>query len=162
MNETTAYTRKEHRKAVNSAALLGWFVVALPSLLHNPFALPWIAVFGLPVAYGACWLIGAPILRGLMKYPVSWVSAGLWGGAIAVLFAAISIAIGRYQGWRVSQNPNFQSQIGGGDFVRSVDGILTSYGWWVLTQNTLQFVLAGIAIALIVRWRIGPGRFQER
>lgn len=159
MDETTAYTKEDHRRAINSAALLGWLVVAFPPLLHNPFALPWIAVFGLPIAYGACWLIGAPVLRRLMKRRVSWISAGVWGGAIAAFIAAISIAVDRYLGWRISQNPNFQSQIGGGDFVRSVNGILTPYGWWVLAQNTLQFVLAGIAIALIVRWRIGPGRF---
>jgi hypothetical protein len=75
-----------------------------------------------------------------------------------MIIAAISIAIGRYQGWRQSQNPNFNSQIGGGDFVRSVDGILTPYGWWSLAQNTVIFVFAGVVIALVVRAVIGAGK----
>jgi hypothetical protein len=129
--------------------------------LQNPFVLPWLAVFGLPVAYGACWIIGAPILRQLMKRSISWLSAGLWGAAIAALIAALGIAIGRYNGYRISQNPNFHSQIVGGDFVRSVDGILTSYGWWVLVLNTAQFVLLGAAIGVAVRWRIGAGKTHD-
>lgn len=156
MSQTEASDRKDLRKAVNSAAFLGWLGVSLPSLFQNPFGL-WVAVFGLPIAYAACWLIGAPILRWLMKRPISSFSAGTWGAVIATIIVAISIAIGRYQGWRQSQNPNFYSQIGGGDFVRSVDGILTPYGWWVLAQNSVQFILLGAAIALMVRWRIGPG-----
>lgn len=162
MDKTKAYSSRDHRQAVNSAALLGWLAVSLPALVQKPFALPWVALFGLPIAYGACWLVGAPILRRLMKRPISWASAGIWGGVVAAIIAAISIAIGRYLGWRVSQNPNFQSQIGVGDFIRSVDGILTPYGWWILAQNTVQFIFAGIAIGLILRWRIGPGEMQKK
>lgn len=138
--------------------MLGWVAVAGPFILANPFVLPWAAAFGLPIAFAACWLIGAPILKRVMRRPVTWLGAAIWGGTIAMIIAVVSIAIGRHQGWRQSQNPNFNSQIGGGDFVSSVDGILTPYGWWVLAQSTTVFVLAGVAIALIVRGVIGAGR----
>lgn len=155
--EPSPYTEGDLRRAVNTAACLGWSAFCLPMFLKNPFALPWLAVFGLPVAFGACWMIGSPILRLLMKRSISWLSAGLWGAAIAALIAALSIVIGRYHGYKISLNPNFHSQVGGGDFVRSVDGTLTSYGWWVLVLNTAQFVLLGAVIGLVVRWRIGAG-----
>jgi hypothetical protein len=162
MKERSPYSRKDLRRAVNSAAILGWLAIVGPALFANPFILPWAAVFGLPIAFAACWAIGAPILRRLMRNTISWLAAGVWGGVIASIIAAISIAIGRYQGWRQSLNPNLNSQIGGGEFVRSVDGILTPYGWWVLAQNTMQFILIGIVIALIVRWRIGQGAQANR
>ncbi|WP_424978518.1 hypothetical protein [Leisingera sp. S232] len=162
MKETSPYSRKDLRRAVNCAAILGWLAIVGPALIANPFILPWAAVFGLPIAFATCWAIGAPILLRLMRNAISWLAAGVWGGVIASIIAAISIAIGRYQGWRQSLNPNFNSQIGGGEFVRSVDGILTPYGWWVLAQNTMQFILIGIVIALIVRWRIGQGAQANR
>lgn len=158
MNEDAAHTRRELRKAVNASAFLGWFAVAAPFLFADPFLLPWVAGFGLPIAFAACWLVGAPILRRVMKKPVTWLSAVVWGGVIAFVIAVISIAIGRFQGWRQFKNPNSYSQIGGGDYVRSVDGILTPYGWWYVAQNTALFVLAGMGIALIVRGVIEAGR----
>lgn len=158
MEDDAAYTRREFRWALNASALLGWLAVAGPLLLANPLWLPLAAAFGLPIAFAGCWLIGAPILRRVMRRPVSWLRAAIWGGIIAMIFAAISIAIGRYQGWRQFQDPNFRSQIGSGDFVRSIDGILTPYGWWVVAQNTALFVLAGVVIALIVRGVIGAGQ----
>ncbi len=158
MDDGTAYTRRDLKKAINVSALLGWLAVVSPLILANPLLLPWAAAFGLPIAFAACWLVGAPILKRVMRRPVTWLRAAIWGGTIALLIATISIGIGRYQGWRQFQNPNFNSQIGGGDFVRSVDGILTPYGWWVLAQNTALFVLVGMAIALIVRGVIGAGQ----
>jgi hypothetical protein len=157
MKETSPYSRKDLRRAVNSAAILGWLAIVGPALFTNPFILPLAAVFGLPIAFATCWAIGAPILRRLMRNTISWLAVGAWGGVIASFIAAISIVIGRYQGWRQSLNPNFYSQIGGGEFVRSVDGILSPYRWWILAQNTMQFILLGIVIGLIIRWRIGQG-----
>ena len=158
MEDIGAYTRQDLKRAVNASAVLGWFAVSAPSIWVNPFALPWVAFFGLPIAFAACWVIGAPILKRVMRKPVTWLKAAIWGGSIASIIAAISIMIGRYQGWRVSQNPNFSSRVGGDGFIRSIDGILTPYGWWVLAQNTALFVLAGVVIALIVRGVIGAGR----
>ena len=113
----------------------------------------WAAAVGLPIAFFASWLISAPMLKRLMRKNISWFQAVLWGGVIAFLIALASIAIGRLHGLATMQ----PTQLGGGDKVRVIDGILTSYGWLVVAQNTAMFVAAGIAIALIVRFAIGPG-----
>ncbi|MCT4557875.1 MAG: hypothetical protein N4A61_07425 [Pelagimonas sp.] len=123
--------------------------------------LPFAAILGLPIAYGCCWLIGRPILGILLRSPVSWSKAAGWGGAIAGIIAATSIAVGRYRGWRQWQDQTYHSQVGGGDYIRSIDGILTPYGWMVLGQNTLMFIALGMGVALIVRWRIGPGQSES-
>ncbi|MGJ8609620.1 MAG: hypothetical protein ACSHWY_00905 [Octadecabacter sp.] len=93
-----------------------------------------------------------------MNRPISWARAALWGATISAIIALVSIAIGRYRGWRQSQDDTFHSQMGGGDFIRSVDGILTAYGWQQLAQNSAMFIGLGVAIALVLRALIGPGR----
>lgn len=65
--------------------------------------------------------------------------------------------IGRFLGWMESIDDAGGSQIGGGDFVRSVDGILTPYGWLIVAQNTAIFIAIGASIGLIVRAAVGPG-----
>ena len=69
MKERSPYSRKDLRRAVNSAAILGWLAIVGPALFANPFILPWAAVFGLPIAFTTCWVLGAPILRRLMRTP---------------------------------------------------------------------------------------------
>lgn len=55
-------------------------------------------------------------------------------------------------------DPNSYSQVGGGEFTRSIDGILTPYGWLLLGQSVAIFIAGGVAIALFLRAVIGPGR----
>ncbi|TDS94005.1 hypothetical protein CLV87_0498 [Pelagimonas phthalicica] len=161
-----AYSKKEIRRAVNLSAFLGWLAITFPflwlALGASGFAgmlayLFYASIFGLPLAFALCWLVGRPILGFAMKAPVSWGKAVLWGAVISTTIAGITIAIGRYRGWRQSLDDRFYSRLGGGDNVQSIDGILTLYGWQVLAQNTALFVALGVAIALIVRWHIGPG-----
>lgn len=160
-----AYTRKQWKRAVNSSAVLGWLVIAVPisagisnaGLLQFFSIMIWAAAIGLPIAFLACWLIAAPILKKLMRKNISWFQAIFWGGAITFLIALAIIAISRFRGWLQSVDPNSFSQLGGGNKIREIDGILTLYGWQVVAQNTAMFVAAGIAIALIVRFAIGPG-----
>ena len=90
-----------------------------------------------------------------MRREIGWFGAILWGGSIAFVIALVSIGLGRYRGWRQSINPNFNSRIGGGEYVSEVDGILTAYGWLILGQRTLVFVALGALVALVVRWIIG-------
>ena len=138
------------------SALLGWTCVALPVAIEsNIGVLIWVAIVGLPISFLCCWLIGAPVLKHIMRNEISWAGAVLWGGAIAFFMARAGIIIGRLLGWRQSLNPNFNSQIGGGDYIREVDGILTTYGWLILGKSTIMFVALGAAVALLVRWRIG-------
>jgi len=165
-NAEHAYTRKQWKLAVNLSAFLGWLVIAAPisagtsnAGLRQFFGIMiWAAAIGLPIAFLASWLISAPILKRLMRKNISWFQTVFWGGAITFLIALVSVAIGRFRGWLQSVDPNSLSQLGGGDKVREIDGILTSYGWLNLVQNTAIFVAFGIAISLVVRFVIGPGR----
>jgi hypothetical protein len=165
-DETAAYTRSQQTLAINLSAFLGWLAVSVTitsgmgggSLSNTLGLMIWAAVTGLPIALATSWLIGAPILKHAMRSSITWVGAAFWGGIITFLIALLSIVVGRFRGWMQSINPNSFSQLGGGDKVREVDGILTPYGWWLLAQTTSLFVLAGVVIALIVRAVIGPGR----
>lgn len=165
-NAERAYTRKQWKRAVNLSAVLGWLVIAAPisagmsngGLIQFFGVMIWAAAIGLPIAFLASWLISAPILKRLMRKNISWFQAIFGGGAITFLIALASIAIGRFRGWMQSMDSSSFSQLGGGDRVREIDGILTSYGWIVIAQNTAIFVAAGIAIAIVVRLSIGPGR----
>ena len=120
-----AYSRRQFRRAVNGAAVLGWLAVCAPLLWHRPELIVLVALIGLPIAFSACWLIGAPILRGVMRHPVSWLAAVGWGAVISGAMAAVAVAFGRLQGWLQSRNPMSWSQIGGGDYIQSIDGVLT-------------------------------------
>ncbi|MEM8750742.1 MAG: hypothetical protein AAGF28_10595 [Pseudomonadota bacterium] len=156
MSHNLAYSRKQLTRAVNLSAFLGWACVSIPlSLQSNIGVLIWAAVIGLPIAFLCCWLIGAPILKRAMKKKISWLGAICWGSAIAFVIALIGIAFGRYRGWRQSTNPNFNSQLGGGEYVREVDGILTTYGWLMLGKSTFMFVSMGAFVALLVWWIVG-------
>lgn len=161
-NAEFPYTRKQWRRAVNLSAVLGWLVIAVPvsarannaSLLQFLAVMAWAAAIGLPIAFLASWLISAPILQRLMRKNISWFQAVLWGAVITFLIALASIVIGRLHGLATLQ----PSQLGGGDKVRVIDGMLTLYGWQVVAQNTAMFVAAGIVIAAVLRFAIGPGR----
>ena len=146
------YSREQWIKAVNSSALLGWALVVVPMAVWNGSLAIVIfgAIFGLPIAYFCCWVIGAPVLKRVMQNEITWMAAAKWGAVISFLIALLSIAVGRYNGWLRSTNPNFGSYSG-----REIDGILTAYGWLLLAQSTALFVLAGTVVGLLVRWRIG-------
>ncbi len=152
------YSPRDLRRAVNASALLGWAaVVVLELSWAGPLYLV-AAVFGLPIAFLASWLIGAPVLHRVMRRTVTYPRAAFFGGVIAAAMALASIAIGRYMGWRQSVDDMSWSQIGGGAYVREIDGILTPYGWWIVAQNSLILIAIGAGIGVAVRWWIGPGR----
>ncbi|WP_439111517.1 hypothetical protein [Lentibacter sp.] len=166
MEETDAYSHRDWVRAVNLSGVLGWLFVSAPitwgisngSLLNFLGLMVWAAAIGLPIAFGASWLVSAPILKRVMHNKITWARAAVWGGAITFLIALFSTVIGRLYGLMQSMNPNSSSQLGGGDKIREVDGILTAYGWLMLGQRTAVFVAAGVLIALLVRAVIGPGR----
>lgn len=154
-----AYSRKEWARAVNLSALFGWAAVSCPFVFETGLGLlPYAAVFGLPVAFLACWLIAAPILKRLMRRPISWRQAAIWGAAIAITIRISGIVIGVLHGLFGSLTGRFSSQIGGGDFVRSIDGIPTLCGWIVILRSLAFVALFGALIALILRAVIGPGK----
>tara|TARA_B110000908_G_scaffold159666_1_gene202104 strand:- start:633 stop:983 length:351 start_codon:yes stop_codon:yes gene_type:complete len=115
-------------------------------------------VLGLPIAFGTCWILGAPIIRRLMTRSVSWHSAALGGAIISAGMVVLSVIVGRIYGYLQSIDLTSSSQLGGGGFTREVDGILTAYGWMKLGERGVMFVFLGVAIALIVRAVVGSGR----
>ena len=156
------YTDKDRHKALILAAVLGWTGVTVPVLagLNSSlalFLLPFFAVIGLPLSFFATFFIGAPIAERVMRSPVGWGRAAAGGALVAAIFAAVVIALTRLKGLVDSLVPNFRSQLGGGDFVIEVNGILTPYGWLLLAQITAVFVALGAFIGLLVRVVIGPG-----
>ncbi len=154
------YGTSDWWRAVLLSAFLGWaFVVGEGALQRGDLLMvPIQALFGLPVAFLTTLLIGGPILGRIMRQTVSWRRAVLWGAGIAALMAAISILLGRLNGYRISQSSTFSFQIGYGDYLREKDGVLTLYGWQVLAQNTAIFIAIGAMVGLLVRAAIGPGR----
>lgn len=157
-----AYSSRQIRRAINGAAVLGWLAVAGPILWPRPELIVFVAPVGLPIAFAACWLFGAPILRRVMRRPVTWRGGAGWGAVNSGAMAAVAVAFGRLRGWLQSRNPTSWSQIGGGEFVQSIDGVLTPYGWQVLARDTGLFILLGVAIALILRALIGPGQAAQQ
>ena len=156
MSVELAYSQKQLTLAVNLAALLGWACVAVPMAMQSDLGVLLLAaIFGLPIAFLCCWVIGAPILRYAMRREIGGLEAMGWGGVIALLIALVGIAIKLFLGMMESANPNSHSQIGGGDYVQEIDGILTAYGWLVLGRSTMIFVGEGVCVALFVWWVIG-------
>lgn len=166
--EAAPYSEAERKRAMVWSALLGWAGVTVIELRGAEFwptvlfGLPLAAIFGLPIAFCMTWLVGGPILRRLMRQPVRWLQAATWGAVIAVIIAIVSIMIGRFLGWMESIDDSRGSQWGGGDFVRSVDGVLTPNGWLIVGQNTAIFMGIGALIGLAVRALVGPGTAQAR
>lgn len=159
MPEINAYTRKEISRALNLSAVLGWAIIALPfTAAAGITILPIIALIGLPIAFLLCWFALEPVFIRLMRTPVSYLRAAIWSALIAAGLISISIVIMRFLEWRESLRPARHSQLGGGDYTQSIDGILTAYGWQMLAQNSAIFILIALIIALIIRRIIGPGR----
>lgn len=157
------YTDSDRRKAIVVSALLGWTGLTIMELYaatasQLQFYLPFFTAIGLPVAFLSVWLIGGPIIRRIMARPVGWPRAALGGASVATVLAVISIVIGRLNGLRISYDPTFNFRLGYGDYLREVDGILTSYGWLLLARNTVFFIALGACVGLLVRVVIGPGR----
>ena len=153
------YTNRDLTLAVNLSAFLGWLSVSAPLVwLFGPLAMFFGVMLGLPTAFAACWVIGAPIVWRLMRRPITWLAAVGWGAIISGLIAALGMAPAGFANWQRQQNAYPQERISGGNSTRSVDGDLTLYGWWGVAQGVALFILAGIIIALIVRAIVGPGR----
>jgi|GEM_PF-3231341 len=130
------YTRSQVARAVNLAAVMGWAAVSVPvafTTLNPPL---WFAsvVIGLPIAFALCWLIGAPVLKRIMRKEVSWTAAALWGIIISTLIFSVQVL-----------------------FNYSISGAPTPFGWRVMIADLAVFLLKGMMIGVVVRWAIGPG-----
>lgn len=152
------YSETDRTRALILSALLGWIVVTIMQLGQGTWAqifglLPFAAVIGLPIAFLVTFVIVGPILHRVMRRPVTWSRAATWGAGIAAIIAAISILLGRLNGYRISQDPTFHFWT-----AREVDGVLTPYGWKMLALDSAVFIVAGAAIGLVIRLIIGPGR----
>lgn len=156
MTDHLAYSRKQWIRAVNLSALIGWACIVLPlAVLTGPAMLVYGAIYGLPISFLCCWVIGAPILKYLMRHEITLVRAAFWGGGIALLISLLSIVIGRYRGWRQSLDPSLDTNFSGGTHLVEVDGFLTAYGWLMVAQSTAVFTVLGAFVAVLVWSFIG-------
>ena len=170
MTDHLMYSRNQWIRAVNSAALIGWACVSVPTaILVGPVVLLYATVFGLPIAFLCCWVIAAPILKRLMRREITMGRAAFWGGLIAFLMSLLSLAVERYQGWQTSFDPSRASNFSGGTswidgqfVVTEVHGMLTAYGWLMAAQSTLIFVAMGVFVAVVVRLLIGEPTGNSR
>jgi hypothetical protein len=153
--DQVSYSRGQLVTAVNASALLGWSATEV--ILFKASLLPFTLIVGLPVAFILCWSVAATILRRMMLRPITWLRAAVWGPGIAAIFASVAVAAFAIASLCELVDPNGGSQAGYGDLSRIRDGVLTSYGWWLLAQSVTQFILAGVAVALIIRAKLGPG-----
>ncbi|WP_037308290.1 hypothetical protein [Ruegeria halocynthiae] len=164
------YSQRDIACAVKLCALLGWVgVIGVPIFSHayrigldlNSLSLVfWYALFGLPISLFICWLLVKPFLRIMMRRKTSYVRAAYWGAGIGFSLVAVWVAFSRYRGWRKSQESKTKSSYGDGKDTIEVNGLLTDYGWWLLVQNSFQFILICTLAALIVRLIIGPGKYD--
>ncbi|MCH2164362.1 MAG: hypothetical protein MK098_06890 [Marinovum sp.] len=118
-------------------------------------------ILAIPIGILLAWVFVAPTLSRMMRTSISRARAALWGGGIGVALVGISTAFGRWRGWQQSRDDTFHSQIGGGDYIRSIDGILTPYGWYVLMMNSLAFIIVCVVSALLVQKFIGSGHSSD-
>ncbi|MBK4215552.1 hypothetical protein JJJ17_06400 [Paracoccus caeni] len=159
MQSDDAYSDRQRVWAVNLSALLGWAIISTPVVIGLGIGiLPFAAIIGLPVAFTVCWTAVAPLLWYVTRKNVTWRRALGWGIVTATMLTLAFIALTRFMGWLEYMDPSRSSQIGGGDQVVSVDGILTPYGWLQLAKNSTIFILVATCAALIIRWIIGPGK----
>ena len=153
--DQVSYSRGQLATAVNASALLGW--CATEVVLFKGALLPFSLIFGMPIAFILCWSVAAPILRRVMLRPVTWLRAVVWGAGIAAIFVSLAVSPFAIASLRDLVEPIGGAQLGYGDLSRMSDGVLTPYGWWLLAQSAAQFILAGVAVALIIRAKLGPG-----
>jgi hypothetical protein len=99
------------------------------------------AMFGLPIALVTCWVIDVPILWHIMARPVSWRSAAPWGVAIA---AAMDLA--------------FLLIAGVGQLADNRATRPAPSSWLNFAEGSMLALIGGLAVALVVRAVIGPGR----
>jgi hypothetical protein len=157
------YSSMQVTRATNLGAFLGWLFYSawmLTGAYDVQQAIMWLpimAIIGLPIAFLVTWLVGRPILKRIMRRQVGWLLAASGGGLISAIIAVISIVIGQLNGLRAYNDPNFDFNIGAGANLSESDGILTLYGWKLLAQDTMIFILMGSAIGVIIRTVIGPG-----
>jgi hypothetical protein len=105
-------------------------------------------VFGPPIAFLVVWTSAAPALRWLLAKPLSYPAAALWGGIIAVGIVLLDIIF-------QENTYAYLSDLNIAIFVQ--DGVLTTFDWRLVIQNSALFIAKGICVALLVRHFIGPG-----
>jgi hypothetical protein len=147
------YSQHDFEMAVFWAAVLGWAVVTVWTFGLFVWLYPIAAVFGLPIAYVTCWLVGAPVLRRVMRRAVPFPRAAFFGGVIGALVAVVRFVLDRLAGLWVAMDGSF-----GFSTAAELDGTLTPLGWWIEAQNGVIYTAIGAGIGVAVRWWIGPGK----
>lgn len=136
MPETPTYRRTQFSRAINLSALLGWAAVAAPMFTtFNPLLLLVSALIGLPIAFAICCLIGAPVLRRVLRKEVSWAAAVLWGAIIAALIFCVYFTVLYIF---ISDPPE-------------------PHEWRMAAVDLAIFAMKGMVVGATVRWATAPG-----
>ena len=157
-----AYSLKQWALALCLAAVLGWFIVMLPFLIMGGGLVATLlfgVIFGLPVAFVACFFVGGPVLFWRMRQhrPIGRLEAAMWGAVIAggiLLLTSLGVEI--YSWSTHLEGTSSRYAVGGEDI--SVNGRRTAAGWRLLAQQGAGFVVVGIIVALAVFEAVGRGR----
>lgn len=141
MTQWSVYSRKQWVHAVNLSALSAWALISFPLTAATGLSmLGYAAIFGLPTSFICCWLVGAPILKRIMRKPISAPKAAATGSGIAFVLALLYMVAARVVDRIVSNGPN--------GFFSGTDGLL-------LAQITAAFMGFGAIVALFVWFVIG-------
>lgn len=146
------YSRHDFEMAGFWAAVLGWAAVTVWTFGPYVWFYPIAAVFGLPIAYVMCWLVGAPVLRRAMQRTISFPRAAFLGAVIGASIAVVRFVFVRLMGLWAWLDDSFSFRT-----AFEIDGILTPYGWWIEAQNSMVYIAIGAGIGVAVRWWIGSG-----
>ncbi|MEX0365191.1 MAG: hypothetical protein AB3N22_03925 [Ruegeria sp.] len=136
---------------MNIAAFLGCLSFAGPFAFAAPRLFFLIMLCGLPIAFAFCWIVAAPVLYCVMRKPLSWLRAVVWG-------ALISALIGGVYGLLLSPRRLIVPQSSGGDAGDLYNWHYSTATWLDILQYCLPFMFLGAVVALIVRAIIGPGK----
>ena len=153
-----AYSSKQWFWAVNLIAVLGTIGFFTPVIFTSPTRVASILPFAFIVSFIISWLLIAPLLKVAMRKPASWLRSAIWGTASAMLVASVGFVLAEIRRFNALSSDGEKYQLGGGEYVREINGVVTSYGWQAIIQSNVTFILLGLVIALIIRAIIGPGR----
>ncbi|MCV6825787.1 MULTISPECIES: hypothetical protein [Halocynthiibacter] len=121
------------------------------------------AIYGLPLSFFCCWLVGGSILWRAMRYRVTWLKAMSLGGCIALILAIVlnaGTAFGHYLDWKKSiELVTYYS--GGEAQSLNIESIFTASEWLFVALSTAALVGVGSFVAFVAWLFVGEPETQS-
>ena len=147
---SAAYTKRQWFWAVTWSAASVWFLFTIGLLWVyrsedlSQFSLEailkaavFLAVFFFLSAFSLSWIVIAPLLTLLMRRPVSWIGAPVYGGVLGmVLYITLLLCI---------------------FLIAPLLGRSLDFNLWELPFGLIHFGFGGIIVSVVVRGYLGPG-----